>query len=239
MAPSLRIPLVLHVNYGRGISSLDARGVVTAPGARHLATTDFLQAGLSYTFSRVSVVGDAFLIHRSNELVYIPDDGTLELLGPTRASGFEGKMSVALTSRLSLDGGLTRVMNAYYRNTSPREYVDRAPHFTANAALTLSYWKGFTGSMRMRAINSYRLDPLDVSNRAAGHTVFDLSMSRRLRRGVELQLAIDNMLDRSYWETQNYFQSRLAGQQELYRIHATPGFPLQYTIGLVFRFRGK
>jgi hypothetical protein len=239
MAPSLRIPLVLHVNYGRGISSLDARGVVTAPGARHLATTDFLQAGLSYTFSRVSVVGDAFLIHRSNELVYIPDDGTLELLGPTRASGFEGKMSVALTSRLSLDGGLTRVMNAYYRNTSPREYVDRAPHFTANAALTLSYWKGFTGSMRMRAINSYRLDPLDVSNRAAGHTVFDLSMSRRLRRGVELQLAIDNMLDRSYWETQNYFQSRLAGQQELYRIHATPGFPLQYTMGLVFRFRGK
>jgi hypothetical protein len=237
--PTFRLPLTLHLNYGRGISSLDARGVVRARDGRRLATTDFSQAGLSYSLRRISVVADVFFIGRSNELVYIPDDGSLELYGPSRAYGFELKTSIQLTRRLSVNGGVTRVMNAFYRGTDPREYVDRAPHFTANSGLTLSNWRGWSASVRMRAINSYRLDPLDAGIRAAGHTVWDAGFSRSVRRGVELQVAVDNVANRSFWETQNYFQSRLAGQLPAWRIHATPAYPVNVTIGLAFRFRGK
>ncbi|MCC7234440.1 MAG: TonB-dependent receptor [Bryobacterales bacterium] len=239
LTPSYRIPLTLHANYGRGISSLDARGVVRSEGGRRLATTDFVQAGTSHNWRRVSLILNLFLINRSNELVYIPDDGSLEFLGPTRAYGWEAKSNFRLTRRLAVHGGFTRVINAYYRNTLPREYVDRAPHFTANAGLTLSAWKGWSGSVRMRAISSYRLDPLDAANRAAGHTVFDLSLTRRLMRGVDFLFAVDNFTDRSYYETQNYFESRLRGAGPVSRIHATPGYPVTFTAGLSFRFRGK
>ncbi len=237
--PSQRVPLTLYLNYGRGISSLDARGVVTTPDARRLATTDFTQAGLSCTLGRASLVADAFYINRSNELVYIPDDGSLELLGPSRAYGFETKASVQLTRRWSLNGGVTRVMNAYYRDTRPREYVDRAPHFTGNGALTLSDWHGWSSSVPFRAINGYRLSVVDAGLRAGGHTVLDLGVTRRIRRGMEFQMALDNMTNREYWETQNYLQSRLAGQAAAYRVHATPAYPVNLTVGLLFRFRGK
>jgi hypothetical protein len=45
--PSHRIPLTFHANYGRGINSVDARGVVQRPNQPRIATTDFYQAGTS------------------------------------------------------------------------------------------------------------------------------------------------------------------------------------------------
>jgi outer membrane receptor protein involved in Fe transport len=232
-------PFTIHFNYGRGISSLDARGVVRSPGDRRLAATDFTQASASWQMRRWSAVASYFFINRSNELVYIPDDGSLEFLGPSRAYGFEAKSSFELTRSISFNGGITKVLNAYYRDTQPREYVDRAPRFTANAALTVSSWRGWSGSLRMRAINGYRLDTLDPFIRAAGHTVFDAFVSRRIARGLELSFAAENLANRAYWETQNWFESRLAGQDPATRIHATPGYSRTLTVGLTARFGGK
>jgi len=131
------------------------------------------------------------------------------------------------------------VLNAYYRGTSPRQYVDRAPHLAANGGLTVSGWKGIYASLRMRAINHYRLDPEDASIAAAGHTVFDFNLSRVIRRGVEFNFSIDNLAGRVYYETQNYFESRLRQQEPRFRIHATPGYPRTVMAGLTFRFGGK
>jgi outer membrane receptor protein involved in Fe transport len=117
--------------------------------------------------------------------------------------------------------------------------VDSAPHFTANAGLTLSAWHDWSGSLRMRAINHYRLDGEDASILASGHTVFDLGLSRQIRRAVELSLALDNMTNRDYYETQNYFESRLPGEEARWRIHGTPGYPLSAVVGLTFRLKGK
>ncbi len=237
--PAKSLPLAIHYSYGRGISSLDARGVVRKPDGRKLSTTDFQQAGFSVNARRFSLVGAAFFIDRSNELVYIPDDGSQELFGPSRAYGFEGRTSIQLVSRLALTAGMTRVMNAFYRDTAPREYIDRAPHFTIDAGLTLSSWRGWSGSARMRSINGYRLDPLDAAIRASGHTVFDFHAARSLAKGVEVHFAVDNMFDRSYWETQNYFESRLDGAEPVSRIHATPGFGRTITAGITWRWKGR
>ena len=69
-------PKPLPANERRGIASIDARGVVQAPRGTHLATTDFYQAGTTSRFGRMSLTTDVFLIDRSNELVYIADDGS-------------------------------------------------------------------------------------------------------------------------------------------------------------------
>jgi hypothetical protein len=237
--PSARLPVTLYANYGRGIATADARVVAQTPGAARVAATDFFQLGAAQKFGRFSSSVDGFWIDRSHEQVYIADEGTVEFQGPSRAYGFEAKASAELTRKLSLNGGFTKVVNAFFRGVEPRTYVTGSPHLVANAGLTLSNWKGWSGSVRMRAISHYRLNAEDSAVLAAGHTVFDLGMSRRVRRGVEISFALDNFTDCAYWETQNYFESRLAGQEPAYRIHGTPGYPVTVTLGLTLRFRGK
>jgi outer membrane receptor protein involved in Fe transport len=232
--------LNIHLNYGRGINSVDARGVVQRPNQTRLATTDFYQAGISSNWRRVSFSTDAFLIDHSNEQVYVPDDGSFELKGPSRAYGYEAKASVELNRYLSLNGGLTKVGNAFFKGGDHRSYVDSAPHFVANAGLTLAGWRGWSGSLQMRAVNHYRLDPDDPSIVASGSTVFDLGLARQISHRVELNLGFSNLLNRDYYETQNYFESRVTPEAPIVaRIHGTPGYPLTAVAGITLRFGAK
>jgi hypothetical protein len=238
--PAPGVPLTFHLNYGRGINSVDARGVVQHPEQPRLATTDFYQFGTSSNFGRFGISTDLFLIDHSNEQVYIPDDGSFEFKGPSRAYGYEAKASIALTRHLSLNGGLTKIANAYFKGGDHRVYVDSAPHFVANAALTLAAWHRWSGSLRMRAINHYRLDGDDPAIVAAGHTVFDFGMAKQVSRRVELNFSLDNLLSRNYYETQNYFESRVTPDALIVaRIHGTPGYPLTAVAGVTLRFGGK
>lgn len=238
--PTDRVPTTLYFNYGRGISSQDARGVVRDPSGPKIATTDFYQVGQSINLRRFAVAADLFLIDRSNEQVYIPDDGSIEFAGPSRAYGFEAKGSVAITRYLSLNGGFTRVTNAFYRGTDPIVYVDSAPHFVANASATLAPWHGFSGSLRYRHIGNYRLDGEDASIRASGLDVVDLGVTKRLTGFMDLNLSVDNLTDKHYFETQNFFESRVApGAPVVSRIHATPGYPVTVTAGVTFHLFRK
>lgn len=238
--PSHSIPLTLYANYGRGINSIDARGVVQQPDQPRLATTDFYQFGTSSNFGRFGFTTDAFLIDHSNEEVYIPDDGSFDFKGPSRAYGYEAKASVQITRHVSLNGGLTKIGNAFFKGGDHRVYVDSAPHFVANAALTVAAWHGWSGSLRMRAINHYRLDGNDPSIVASGHTVFEMGVAKQVRRGVELNLSMDNLTNRTYYETQNYFESRVTPTAPaLARIHATPAYPITVVAGVTLRIRGK
>ena len=238
--PSLKIPATLYFNYGRGIASQDARGVAQRPESPRLSTTDFYQTGAAFNANRFSISTDLFLIDRSNEQVYIPDDGSIEFKGPSRAYGVEAKTSVKITRRLSFNAGMTRVGNAFYRGGEARVYVDSAPRLVTNAGLMLADWHGFSGSLRYRHINNYRLDGEDPTIRAAGFDVIDFSLNRRLRRGIEFNLALDNLTNKRYYETQNFFESRLHPGAELQsRIHTTPGYPITVSIGMTFRLFAK
>jgi outer membrane receptor protein involved in Fe transport len=249
LTPSDKVPMTFYFNYGRGISSQDARGVVQRPDRPRISTTDFYQVGTSHNFNRMGMSADLFLIDRSNEQVYIPDDGSFEFKGPSRAYGFEIKTSMKLTRFLSLNAGVTRVSNAFYRDyffeeddpaPGERKYIDSAPHIVANGGLTLAGWKGLTGSLRWRHISNYRLDPIDPGIRASGLDVLDMSVSKQLRHWIELNFSIDNLTDKRYFETQNYFESRIRpGDPIRARIHATPGYPLTVTAGVTFRFSKK
>jgi outer membrane receptor protein involved in Fe transport len=238
--PSNRLPVTLYASYGRGISSQDARGVVQRPDAPEVSTTDFYQFGTSHNLKRFSLSTDVFLINRSNEQVYIPDDGSFEFKGPSRSYGWEVKTSVQVLRYLAFNGGLTQVSNSFYLG-SPRVYVDSAPHSVANSGLTLSDWHGFNGSLRYRHISGYILDGSDPHvPRATGLDVLDLSMSKRIRHGMDFNFAIDNLNNKRYWETQNYLESRVTpADNAIFRVHGTPGYPIGVTIGLTFRLGEK
>lgn len=209
------------------------------PLAPKVATTDFYQIGTAHNWKRFSLSTDLFLIDQSNQQVYIPDDGSFEFKGPSRTYGYEVKSSIQLTRYLALNGGLTQVTNSFYLGTSPRIYTDSAPHSVANGGLTLSGWKGTSGSLRLRYIGNYRLDGEDASIRASGLTVVDFSMMKTIRPWVNFLFSIDNLTNKEYYETQNYFESRVRpGDPVIARIHATPGYPIGVMVGLTF-YLGK
>ncbi|MCA1625628.1 MAG: TonB-dependent receptor, partial [Acidobacteria bacterium] len=253
-SPFEKFPTVFYFNYGRGISSQDARGVVRNPNAPKISTTDFYQTGMAYNSRRFSATFSAFLIDRSNEQVYIPDDGSIEFAGRSRSFGFETKTSVRFNRFLSFNGGLTQVLKAFYpgefSENTPRQriVVDSAPHTVANGSFILSELRGFNSSLNWRHISGYRLDGEDVSIRASGNDVVDFSVSKRLKKWIDLNFSVDNLLNKKYFETQNYFESRLPTDspvgvdletgRDIYpsRIHATPGYPRTFNVGLTFRF---
>ena len=127
------------------------------------------------------------------------------------------------------------------RNTlGERLIVDSAPHFIANAGLVLSELRGFNASLSMRHVSDYRLDADDRSIKASGQTVVDLAVTKRLKRWVDLNVAVDNLLNSKYFETQNYFESRTCPTCDVTsRIHATPGYPFTVTVGVTFRLGRK
>ena len=85
-----------------------------------------------------------------------------------------------------------------------------------------------------------RLDGENATIRASDLDVVDLSVNKRMGRKVELNLAVDNLFNKRYFETQNYFESRLrSGDPVVSRIHGTPGYPIGFTIGLTFRLSGQ
>src|SRR5262249_36859206 len=156
-----------------------------------------------------------------------------------RAYGFEAKSSMDITRHISVNGGLTKITNAFFKGGDHRVYVDSAPHFVANAGLTVSDWRGWIGSLRMRAASHYRLDGEDPFIVASGLTVFDLGLAKKIRRGIELNLSLDNVANRDYYETQNFFQSRVApGVPVIGRTHGTPGYPLTVVAGITLRLHG-
>ena len=107
--------------------------------------------------------------------------------------------------------------------------------------MTLASWHGWSGSLRLRAINHYRLNTDGrTPKQAAGNTVTDFGTVRRLRRNVDFNASVDNLFGRAYYETQNYIESRpYINGPAAFGIHGTPGYPRTFTIGLTARFGGK
>ena len=251
--PSAHAPLAIHLNYGRAVTSQDARGIALDRSAPRIAATDFYMIGTSHNLRRFSATTDVFLINRQHEDVYDPDNGTLHYQGPSRSYGWEAKTSAQLSAHLTWNAAITDVSNAFFRGTSPRQYVDSAPHVVANSGLTLDAWHGLFSSLRYRHINRYLVvNPDDTSvppappytnsayALASGLDVVDFALTKTLRHGLDWNLSIDNLTNKRCYETQNFFDSRVTPTAPVEaRVHGTPGYPIGFTLGLTFRLSEK
>ncbi len=256
-SPFETFPISFYGNYGRGISSQDARGVIRDPKSPKVSTTDFYQTGATYNGKRFSVAPNFFWIDRSNEQVYIPDDGSIEFAGRSRSYGMELKSFVRFTRYLSFNGGLSQIFKTFYpgqfTESEPRQrvIVENAPHFTANGSIVLTEYKGFNSWLTYRKITSYRVDAEDASIRAPGYDVVDFSVSKRLKKWMDVNFSVDNVLNKTYNETQQYHESRLKNDQpigfdpetgrDIYpsRFHITPGYGTTFNVGVTFKLFAK
>jgi outer membrane receptor protein involved in Fe transport len=115
------------------------------------------------------------------------------------------------------------------------------------AGLTLAAWKGIYSSLRYRHISGYILNGTDDSipgpynvigvAHASGTDVLDLSFAKSIYKRFEANFSIDNLTNKRYYETQNYFQSQLGSDPApVWRVHGTPGYPIGVIAGLTYRF---
>jgi outer membrane receptor protein involved in Fe transport len=248
--PSDHLPMALHFNFGRAATSQDARGMALDHSAPKVAPTNFYMIGTSHQLKRFSASTDMFLIDRQHEDVYDPDNGTMQYQGPSRSYGWEVKSSVQLGEYVSWNAGLTQVSNAFFLGTLPRQYVDSAPHSVGNSSLTLKAWHGVDSSLRYRHISRYLVvNPDDTSvpaakpytnstqTHASGLDVVDFAVTKKLGRGLEWNLSVDNLNNKRYYETQNFFDSRVTPTAPVEaRVHGTPGYPAGFTTGFTWRF---
>ncbi len=239
--PILNFPFTLHANYGRAVTSTNARALIQAPTSPLVALTDFYEVGTSHNIGKFSFATDAFWIDRNLETIYVADNGTSEFTDPSRSYGYEAKSSVQITKWLSWNGSITKVLNSFYR-TDPRTYIDRAPHFTVYSGLTASDFHKWSGSLRMRSINHYRLNGEEANSKGAvapGYTLWDFSVARTVNRWLDLNFSADNLFNKFYFETMQMYTSRLQGQDPLERVHGTPGYPRMIMAGVTLKFGGK
>jgi len=251
--PSDHLPVALHFNFGRAVTSQDARGMALDPTAPKIATTNFYMIGTSHQMKRLSASTDMFLIDRQHEDVYDPDNGAMDYQGPSRSYGWEAKTSFQLMDHISWNAGLTQVSNAFYLGTFPRQYVDSAPHSVGNSRLSINEWHGLNSSLRYRHISSYLVVNADYGpdttsylaalpytnayeTHATGLDVIDVAATKKLFRGLEWNLSVDNLNNKHYYETQNFFYSRVTPTAPIEaRVHGTPGYTIGFTTGLTWR----
>jgi outer membrane receptor protein involved in Fe transport len=68
----------------------------------------------------------------------------------------------------------------------------------------------------------------------------DLATTKQIRPWLDFSFDIDNLTNKRYFETQNYFESRVTpSAPAVARIHGTPGYPIGFTAGLTFRLHAK
>jgi outer membrane receptor protein involved in Fe transport len=71
---------------------------------------------------------------------------------------------------------------------------------------------------------------------ASGLDVLDLAASKKLVHGLEWNFSVDNLNNKRYYETQNFFDSRInPAAPAQARVHGTPGYPVGFTMGLTWR----
>jgi outer membrane receptor protein involved in Fe transport len=222
------------LNYGRGFHSNDARSVVADPTGMALAAADGYEIGLSQRFGdRLEVNFAYWLLDLEGELVWVGDEGTTELNGPTRRHGPELEINWRITDYLWADFDLTQA-TGFFRGT--REKIPRAPRLAYSGGLSFGHPKGLSGSLRLRGINDFPLNE-DNSFRGDGHTVADLNLKQRITKWLDLVASFENLFDARFKEAQTFYASRLRFEAvAVADNHFTPGNPFTFRIGLQFNF---
>jgi outer membrane receptor protein involved in Fe transport len=226
----------LFANFGGGFHSNDARDAVLAgPGERILPRALGWEAGARHSWSGGSVAAAAWTLGLQSELVYVGDEGTTEPSGRTRRRGVDAEARVRLLSWLWADADLSLAAGRFVDAPAGEDRIPLAPRAVSTGGLTARDAGPWTGGVRWRHVGSRPADEAGTVT-AYGHTVWEAFASRAVR-GVEVRVAIDNLLDAAWNEAQFATTSRLPGEPApVTELHFTPGAPRSVQVGIDWRF---
>ena len=215
----------LYLKSGKSFHSNDTRVVIAQGGREILPAAYGADLGTIYKpFKRLYLNAALWLLYLEQEFVYVGDEGVVEPSGKTVRRGVDLGLRYQLNRYLFADTDLTLTKPQTMYAPEGESYIPLAPTITNTGGISLTNWKGFSGSLRYRYLAN-RAANEDRSVLAEGYFLTDLTLNYRYRK-TDFGLSIDNLFNSKWREAQFLTESRLKDEgAPVEEIHFTPGTP--------------
>lgn len=218
--------LQLFLKSGIGFHSNDSRVSVARDGQEVLPSAQGLDLGGIYRPGSTWLVNAAlWYLHLDQEFVYVGDAGIVEPSGRTERYGLDLGVRYQFTDWLYFHTDATLTKARSKEDPKGSNYIPLAPAVTLAGGLTIKEPHGFSGGIRYRFLGD-RPANADYSIVAEGYLVMDLNANYDLGNGMILGIAVQNLFDTEWNETQFATVSQLRNEPlPVEEIHFTPGTP--------------
>lgn len=214
-----------YLSSGKGFHSNDTRVVVPQNGLTILPPAYGTDLGTVLKPAKDLLVNAAlWYLWLDQEFVYVGDEGVVEPSGKSRRYGADLSVRYQPLSWLYADVDFNYSHGRAAGAPKGENYLPLAPQFTSIGGLTVKTKPGINASLRYRYMGDRPANE-DNSIVAKGYFVTDAFVSYA-RKKYELGLAIQNLFDTKWKETQFDTESRLFNEAApVSEIHFTPGTP--------------
>ena len=185
----------------------------------------------------LELIATLWAIDLQSELVFVGDDGTTDIRGPTRRRGVEVAARGQVFGPIYVNGSFTWA-KAEFRNG---DAIPNAPELTAYGAVILRYPEGLTTQLQA---TYFGVRPLVEDRSFKSPSWVDVDLSSRYKIPVKLShgrleafFFIQNLLN-THWEQATFaFQSRLRNEPAgVTDLHFVPGNPRFVMGGVAWYF---
>ncbi|TKB74633.1 MAG: TonB-dependent receptor [Nitrospira sp.] len=226
-------------NYGEGYHSNDARSAVS-PGSSPLARAKSYEVGVRskpWGPEGVEVTATLWRVDLKSELLFVGDEGTTEIRGPSRREGVEVAARGQVWGPLQVNGSVTWT-KAEFRNG---DAIPLAPELIGYGALLLRWPEGLTSQLQATYLGERSLIE-DRSVKSPSWITFDLSeryqLPVKLSQGrLEAFLFIQNLFNTEWEQAIFSFGSQRRNEAApVNDIHFVPGNPRMVMGGISWYF---
>jgi outer membrane receptor protein involved in Fe transport len=226
----------LYLNSGKGFHSNDTRVVVPQAGKQILPGAYGSDLGfILKPMPKLLVNVAAWYLWLQQEFVYVGDAGVIEPSGKSRRQGLDISARYQLSKILYLDADLSSAKPRAIAEPEGRNYLPLAPLLSSSGGLSVQTANGFNGSLRYRYMAGRPANE-DNSIVAKGYFITDMQLNYSKTK-YNIGLAVQNLLNEKWKETQFDTESRLQGEASpVKEIHFTPGSPFFARLNLTLFF---
>ncbi len=226
-------------NYGEGYHSNDARSAV-APGSSPLARAQSYEVGVRskpWGPQGLEFIATLWRLDLKSELVFVGDEGTTEIRGPSRREGIEVAARGQVWGPLSFNGSVTWT-KAEFRNG---DAIPLAPEVTGYGAVLLRWPEGLSSQLQATYLG---VRPLIEDRSVKSPSWIDFDLSERYQLPINLSygcleafLFIQNLFNTKWEQAIFSFESqRRSEATPVSDIHFVPGNPRTFMGGVAWYF---
>ena len=221
---------------GIGFHSNDARVILQQNTDKILPRAYGLDFGNIWKPSKNLVLNTAaWYLFSEEEFVYVGDAGIVEPSGKSERFGLDLGLRYQFTDWLYFDTDATLTKARSLENIAGEDYIPLAPDFTMAGGLSFTDLGKFSGGFRYRYLGDRPANE-DNSIVAEGYFVADFNINYKMK-AITLGLAIENIFDVDWNETQFATESRLQNEaNSVEEIHFTPGTPFFAKASIIYQF---